>query len=374
MIFCENCFINLEVIARIKHNSEEDFVKNPEKGNCPVCKSENVYLYDTNSRTGLNEIFDSLLDLYVVDEKLPIDFPDHERRYLCEDLRRNWNLFNQILTNADIESIIRNISSEYCKSNPNIFNKKVGIPDKINPSILSAYALVKTKNWNDFVEEIKTKNRFHTNSINEEVLKRYCSFLEKGYKRGHKFYRGRISKSRSGINISEMGAPSFDLAKAGRANAEGISHLYLASDVKTTIHEVRAGAYDIITVGTFELQKDIVIVDFQRLDKIFPFMDELDLLEYAINIEHLRKMNQEMSKTLRRDDSPLDYIPTQFIADYIKSFQNDNFELLYHGIEYQSTMNRDGYNLVAFYPDDFVCVSVETVSVADIQYNYNPVK
>jgi len=374
MIFCENCFIDSEIIARIKYNSEEDLPKNPEKGNCPICKNENVYLYDTDSRTGLNDIFDSLLDLYMTDEELPIDFPDHEKRFLCESLRRDWNLFNEILTNTDIKSIIENVSAEYCKNKPDILNKKVGILGKMNSSFVSAHALVKTKNWNDFVKDIKTKNRFHTNSVNEEVLKKYCSYLEKGYKKGYKFYRGRISKTNSGINIKEMGAPSSDLAKAGRANAEGISHLYLANDIKTTIHEVRAGAYDIITVGTFELKKDIMIVDFQRFNKISPFTDEIDLLEYAINVEHLRKMNKEMSKTLRRDDSPLDYIPTQFIADYIKSFQNDNFKLIYHGIEYQSTMNKDGSNLVAFYPEDFECMSVETVSVADIQYNYNPVK
>ena len=374
MIFCENCFTDSEIIARIKYNSEEDLPKNPEKGNCTICKSENVYLYDTDSRTGLNDIFNSLLDLYMTDEEMPIDFPDHEKRFLCESLRKDWNLFNEILTDTDIESIIKNVSDEYCKNKPDILSKKVGIPDKMNPSFISAHALVKTKNWDAFVEEIKTKNRFHTNSINEEVLKKYCSYLVKGYKKGHKFYRGRISKSRSGINISEMGAPLSEVARAGRANAEGISHLYLANDVKTTIHEVRAGAYDIITVGTFELKKDIMIIDFQQFDKISPFTDEMNLLEYAINVEHLRKMNTEMGKTLRRDDSPLDYIPTQFIADYIKSFQNDTFEILYHGIEYQSTMNRDGYNLVAFYPNDFECISTETLSIADIHYNYNPIK
>jgi hypothetical protein len=81
-------------------------------------------------------------------------------------------------------------------------------------------------------------------------------------------------------------------------------------------------------------------------------------------------MNKEMSKILRRDDSALDYVPTQFIADYIKSFLNEYSAPLYRGIEYQSTMNQNGYNLVAFYPDDFACVSVKTISITDIQYKY----
>jgi len=374
MTFCEKCFTNPEIIGRITHISEEDSNITPMKGECPICKNKNVHLYNTDHRTGLNNIFDPLLDLYVNEENLPIGFPEHEKKYLIEDLLTSWNIFNQKLTKIDVESIIKNTSKEYFKNNSEIFIKRVGILDKINPNILSANALVKAKSWDDFVDELKTKNRFHTNSINENVLKLYCSYLEKTYNKGQKFFRGRISKTSSGVDISEMGAPPLELAKAGRVNAEGISHLYLSNDIDTTIHETRAGAYDIITVGTFELQKNITIIDFQRIEKIYPFSEALDLLGYAINIEYLKRMNQEMGKTLRRDDSPLDYIPTQFIADYIKSFQNDDNYPLYRGIEYQSTMNRDGYNLVAFYPDDFVCISVETVSVSNIKYNFNIVK
>ena len=371
MTFCENCFIDSEIAARIKHNSEEDSDIPQEKGNCPVCNSNDKILYNTDTRVGLSGIFDSLFDLYSIAEELPSDFPEHEKKYLYEDLLKNWNIFNQTLGEDEIKHIIRDISKDYYEKKPAIFSEKIGIMGKMEPSILSSCSLVKTKTWDDFVFALKTKNRFHTKSINEDVFSRYCSFLEKKYKKGQKFFRGRISKTNYGYDVLEMGAPPFELAKAGRANAEGISHLYLASDDKTTIHEVRAGAYDIITVGIFELQRDIVVVDFQRLDKIYPFAEGINLLEYAINVEHLRKMNQEMSKTLRRDDSPLDYISTQFIADCIKSFQSEKFEQLYRGIKYQSTMNKNGYNLVAFYPDDFECVSVKTVSVTDIQYKYD---
>jgi len=374
VIFCEKCFTNPEIIGRITHISEEELNIIPEKGECPVCKNKNVYLYNTDKRTSLNNFFDPLLDLYVDEEKLPINFPEHEKKYLIEDLLNNLNIFNQELNRANVESIIKNTSKEYFRNKSEILIKKVGILDKINPNILSSTALVNAKSWDDFVNELKTKNRFHTNSINEKVLKSYCSFLEKTYEKGQKFYRGRISENSSGFTTSEMSAPPSKIAKAGRVNAEGISHLYMANDINTTIHETRAGAYDIITVGTFELQRNITIIDFQKLDKIYPFTEDLDLLGYVINIEYLRKMNQEMSKALRRDDSPLDYVPTQFIADYIKSFNNSDNCPLYRGIEYQSTMNRDGFNLVAFYPDDFKCISVETVSVSGIKYNYKTVE
>ena len=371
MIFCENCFIDSEIIARIKYNSEEDLNIPQQKGNCPICNSSDKVLYNTDSRVGLNNIFDPLFDLYSAIEELPPDFPEHEKKYLYDDLLKNWNIFNPALGKEKIKYIIQNISEEYYVKKPAIFSEKVGITGKIEADNLASHSLVKTKTWDDFVIALKTNNRFHTKSINEDVLSRYCSFLEKRYKKGQKFFRGRISKTNNGYGVLEMGAPSFEFAKAGRANAEGIRHLYLASDDKTTIHEVRAGAYDIISVGIFELQRDVVVVDFQRLDKIYPFAEGINLLEYAMNVEHFKKMNQEMSKTLRRDDSHLDYISTQFIADCIKSFQGENSEQLYRGIEYQSTMNKDGYNLVAFYPEDFICISVKTVFVTDIQYKYD---
>ena len=42
-------------------------------------------------------------------------------------------------------------------------------------------------------------------------------------------------------------------------------------------------------------------------------------MEYAINKEHLNKINDEMGKIMRRSDSALDYVPTQYITDFVKS-------------------------------------------------------
>jgi hypothetical protein len=342
-----------------------------EEGDCPVCGSTDVYLYDTETRSELNDFFFQILDLYETDKKLPDSFPMSDRKYLVDELIENWKLFNHRISKSNVERIVKCLCADYEYKNHDIFIEKVGLIDKYNPDKIKEYALVKTNNWNEFVNELRIKNRYHNNSIKEEILKKVCSYLETQYKTGQKFYRGRISKTNKGYTMEEMGAPPEDKARPGRANAEGIRHLYLANDEKTTIHEVRAGAFDIISVGTFELKKDITVVDFQLLDNFCPFTEGIDLLEYAINIEHLRKMNNEMSKTLRRNDSSLDYLPTQFIADYIKSFTNYDGQSMYSGIKYQSTMNRSGHNLVAFYPDDFECIDVKVISVKDIQYNYS---
>ena len=147
-----------------------------------------------------------------------------------------------------------------------------------------------------------------------------------------------------------MSAPPAGKSSEGRANARGITCLYVASDVDTTLHEVRAGVFDFVCVGTFRLKKDITVVDLRAIAEISPFVEGLEYLDHAINKQYLEKLNTEMSKSLRRSDSTLDYVPTQYIVDFIKSIEH-NDEQEYDGIEYNSTTNPGGYNLAIFNPD-----------------------
>lgn len=58
-----------------------------------------------------------------------------------------------------------------------------------------------------------------------------------------------------------MGQPPSGKRKPGRVNPEGIGILYLTSDEKTALREVRASAFDYITIGKFKLIKDIKVVN-----------------------------------------------------------------------------------------------------------------
>ena len=59
--------------------------------------------------------------------------------------------------------------------------------------------------------------------------------------------------------------PPAGKSSEGRANARGITCLYVASDVDTTLHEVRAGVFDFVSVGTFRLKQDITVVDLRAI-------------------------------------------------------------------------------------------------------------
>ena len=84
-----------------------------------------------------------------------------------------------------------------------------------------------------------------------------------------------------------------------------------------TLYEIRAGAYDYVTVGEFVLQKDIEVVNLSDIDKLSPFIvPDINLI--AANIVHLNNISADIARPLRRHDSSLDYLPTQYICDYHK--------------------------------------------------------
>lgn len=359
MIFCEHCFKDKEIASIICS------VAGLDEGECPVCHHRAPHLYDTNVQSELTPYFEELLNIYTPSAGLPDIYPKAETRSLIDELKDRWNIFAEI-PRIKIYEILKSVCSETYSNIPELFDGMIGIPELYDSEYLRKHALLKNNDWDSFVREIKTKNRYHSKLINFDILEKYCSFIRKTYKAGDLFYRARIS-DRSGYPINEMSAPPAGKSSEGRANAKGITCLYVASDVDTTLHEVRAGVFDFVSVGTFRLKEDITVVNLRAITDISPFVEGLDYLDHAINKQYLEKVNTEMSKSLRRSDSTLDYVPTQYIVDFIKSIEhNDKQE--YDGIEYNSTTNPGGYNLAIFNPELFECTEVNVYDIEKLQY------
>ena len=144
-----------------------------------------------------------------------------------------------------------------------------------------------------------------------------------------------------------MGAPPKGNRSAGRINPEGIGVLYLSSDDKTVLNEIRANTFDYVTIGKFKSLKDIKVVNLSGISETSPFLYQGELEKYAANRKVFQEIAIEIAKPLRRSDSLIEYLPTQYIAEFIKS---------------------QGYNVAIFDETLFECVSVNTVEVAKIQY------
>ena len=353
---CERCFKDSEIKDIIRGGNV--------RGECDFCHSSNVYICDLESNEYLRENFELLLDVYTPIDEMGYEYPKERADLLKNILYSQWSVFN--LSSDDIYKFLIALFPDKYEEQAVLFDGPVGIYESISEEYLNRYSILGTYQWEDFVKEIKEKNRFHTNIINKGIFKDILQMTCKPYKKGEIFYRARIWNDIQGYDKEHMGAPPVLKATAGRANPEGISCLYLADSVDTTLHETRAGVYDYATVATFRLLEDIEVVNLAAIDKISPFR-EIDCSLLAVNLPHLRKIGYEISKPLRRHDSSLDYLPTQYISDYIKSAG-------FAGIEYKSTMCKRGVNFAFFDESLFECLETRDYDIDTMTYGYSQIE
>lgn len=367
MIFCDECFKDEQIKSIIVGATLND---HRSKGNCPICGKKNVFLYNTDKDSKLNDFFYELINIYTPQDLLPSDYPSNDVHMIADELKNEWNIFSDELKTSDIYNIIKTLSPKIYSETPNYFISPVGVPEKYNQEYLKIHSILRGHSWEEFVESIKHDNRFHTQLINTDKLETYLSYLRKDYEKGKSMYRGRLCYSDKEYKPKEMGAPPIEFAKEGRANSTGIRRLYLADSEKTCIHEIRSGAFDSICIGKFSLCKDISVIDFKRISKFSPFNGDFDFLEYLVNKPILNKIDKEMGRALRAGDNHLDYIPTQYLCDFIKTLFCKSDEK-YSGVEYSSTLNPGGNNLAIFYPELFKCTKVKKYTVKSLQYDFS---
>ena len=368
---CVNCFKDNQIVSIIKSHNQV--------GVCDICGKEETYIYDTDKDEYLIDLFEGFFDIFVGeseikkdDEKFGSDFFKDNMKYnLKNEIKNNWDIFDTKVTPYFINEFISKMCCDYFKKRPNLLSDKVMIQKLMDENYLNQYSLVGKYDWNKFVDSIKYKYRFHTDIFVKEVLKKYCEYLVKTIHKDTKYYRARISKS-SGYNINEMSAPPKEIANAGRINPKGMSYLYLSDSKNTTIHEIRATLHDYVCIGEFIAKKDLKVIDLTSFDDISIFIDTLEYDFHAINKRHIKRINGELAKPVRATDGELEYLPTQYICDYIKSIPSDSdshdSDYAYDGIMYKSTMKEDSYNIAIFNPDNFECVDKEVREISKVTY------
>jgi hypothetical protein len=149
-----------------------------------------------------------------------------------------------------------------------------------------------------------------------------------------------------------MGCPTPNNTRGGRANPLGIPFLYLSDNEETVLYEVRASFLDEISVGLFRVKNslDVKIVDFTECISIYNPSNVNGLIK-----AHLLKrlISEDLSKPMRRYDSEIEYIPTQFICEFIKIITNAK------GIQFKSSLHPKGNNLVLFDENLMKCTNVK---------------
>lgn len=358
MICCKECYKDSEIRAAIEMAGH--------KGNCPICGTKNTWLYDSEidaDKTNVGELLESILELYVPDSELPITYPEEEKRTIEEQLLKDWNIF--VGPSDSVKQIVTEYVEDSLELDSKIIGEKVGIPELFDETYLRDYSIMGTHGWSEFKKYMRNENRFHGQYINLMVLEYILRETEISIPKGTKFYRARISDEK-GYSRKEMWAPPDDVASPGRANSKGQSCLYLSSHKKTTVKEIRARAFDYVTIATFQLNRDIKVLDLSSIVHGSPFYADVDKIMYMVNEGTLRQIQNDLAKPMSRLDSELDYLPTQYISDFAKY-------LGYDGVKYFSTFDKNSYNVALFDSSACNCTYHRNFLIGDLDYKMSAI-
>jgi len=347
MYCCSNCFKDTELIGFIFSNSTET-------SKCDFCGTENTKVIDPRE---LEELFQPLVNLYKPNSEIGIEVA--EPKLFHEKIQESWQIFN-INDSALVKKLSDSIlSGIYAPDNP-FLNTPVEVAALFEKS---SPAEIHEQRWDNFAEEIKYKNRYFLNeTVDLELLKILLSSLAKIYNPGKIFYRGRISDLKA-LPIEQMGKPPFDKATSGRANPNGIPYLYVATTLETTVYESRASYLDFLSIAEFKLKGNLNVISLREVSKISPFVLGDNLENYIIHQKYLARLEMELSKPVRRFDKELDYLPSQYLCEYVKS-------LGYDAIEYGSSLNIGGVNLAIFNDTKLEARTVEVYEISSVNLDF----
>lgn len=300
--------------------------------------------------TELQEFLFSLLTLFQYD-----DTGDS----LLKVVQQDWNLFS---TDAACGTVLDMIISSDVAAFEKDGIENSGTSVSYKKSITDCVAV-----WEQLKEDIKNHHRFTTDLVKLEDAG-WKTLLDNQFQLnpGDSFYRARIHYKKSdAFGVDDMGAPKREDSKSGRANPEGIPFLYLSEEAKTTLYETRVIKHDVVSEGEFKMVgkdplyvEDLTDIDLDGIE----LLDE-DVVTLAKRRLLIRALSQDMSHPMRRFDSAVEYVPTQFICEYVQLTQSVS------GIRFASSVYPEGTNVVIFEPALMHCVDVKDYNIGDLDIN-----
>ena len=168
------------------------------------------------------------------------------------------------------------------------------------------------------------------NCINDHMIYK-CYAAPEGEKLDIK-YVGKANPFKGLTKEASFVPPKEVKVSAGRANPKYVKYLYVAESPTTAIFEVRPFIYDAVNIAKVQVNEPL---------KVANIAVELDLSNdknATVEMYVMRMIQRAFSKPTNNTD---DYIPTQSIAEYIKS-------LGYDGIRFNSSIHSGGVNLTIF--------------------------
>ena len=330
MKICPDCIADKELKGFILSSTEI--------GNCEVCNKKAAPVID------IEELLDFFQELINNFEK------STDGVTLTSIIQDSWNFFT---SDVDASKILNYLLPQ--------LNTEITNSDNIvsyTKEIIENYS-----HWEILKDELKWSRRFFINIEDLEDLG-WDGFFNTQYelKPKDELFRARLHHQ-SGLDAyetHEMYCPEPIKASGGRANPLGIPYLYFSDNAETVLYEVRASYLDELSIGLFYLKDkfgSIKIVDFTEETALF----QPNKVNVTIKAKLLReRISKDLSKPMRRYDSEIDYIPTQFICEFIKVFTGAS------GIRFESSLHPNGKNIVIFDQDFMECKEVKLKKINNL--------
>lgn len=342
---CANCFgdpgLERNIIPKVVSDGSGD----PVVGSCDYCLTEGTLLVVP---ADLGQWFETVVDCYI---------PNTNGKPLVTHLRADWSLFGHpVMDDAHAKELLADILND----------------GEIVRKLFSPIELLVSESpqkWNDLRDEMMHRNRwFLDEPIDLDRLSELLENLNSTHEEiAGTWYRARLSPGRIPFSLNEMGAPPTHLAGHGRANPAGIRYLYLGSEPRTAVAEVRPHTGEIACLATFAVPS-IRVVDLRNPRKhVSPFI--LDSAEQIARVRGglplLERLGYELTKPVQPQSAPFEYIPSQYLCEFIKKCG-------YEGVVYRSSVS-DGINLALFDPDIAQALEVSVSHVDRVSVDISPV-
>jgi hypothetical protein len=135
--------------------------------------------------------------------------------------------------------------------------------------------------------------------------------------------------------------PNPKIKRSGRANPPGFAYLYLATDVKTALAEMRPWVGESLTLAVFKIKKKLKLVVCQAGGEALGGRRfEQNLSAGKVDSCVWDDISGAFARPVNREDQEDAYLATQILAE---AFKAEGFD----GIAYRSGLER-GTNIVLF--------------------------
>ena len=297
--------------------------------------------------TALADKFEMVCEIYE---------PDPEGKQLIDWLIDDWQLFS--IDRAEAMILLGDILDDANR-----------VRERYRPSEMCASDNLNV--WETLRDELRTQNRFfprtELNKLRVGSLLEYLLMPTEDIPQ--RWYRARIEDGAGMFSADEMGAPPAKKASPGRANPVGIPYLYVGSERHTAVTEVRPHPGEMLTVAEFSIDLDLQLIDLRNpRNMVTPFImaDIEEVATMRADIDFLERLGQELTTPVMPNAAAIDYIPSQYLCEFIK-------QIGYDGVVYSSSVS-EGINLALFLPEMAEVGQLERVRIDRVGVTFENVE